>query len=163
MSFAVKFCRRCETWKTLDRFNRCSKHKDGLQYECKTCKYKITKAWSDANKERHRELQRNWEHENQQFRNEYKRYLLPKYRTRMNFNENKRRANKLKAIPKWANLDKIKAIYVEASNLGMSVDHIVPLQSEFVCGLHVENNLEIIPLIDNMSKNNRYWPDMFGD
>lgn len=40
------------------------------------------------------------------------------------------------------------------------VDHIVPLQSRLVCGLHNEANLSVIPAIDNNRKGNRYWPEM---
>jgi hypothetical protein len=77
----------------------------------------------------------------------------------------KRRAAKLGATPAWANLDKIALIYDAAASLSefmgapYEVDHIVPLQSKFVCGLHCEANLEIIPREDNRSKGNFTWPD----
>ena len=40
------------------------------------------------------------------------------------------------------------------------VDHIVPLKSKIVCGLHCSANLQVIPAIINSSKGNRVWPDM---
>ena len=40
------------------------------------------------------------------------------------------------------------------------VDHIVPLQSNIVCGLHNEFNLQVITKSANSSKRNYYWPDM---
>lgn len=79
----------------------------------------------------------------------------------------KRRANKLRATPKWANLDKIKSFYETSSGLSMllgewyNVDHIVPLQSPYVCGLHCEANMQVILRSENQSKNNRWWPDMW--
>lgn len=75
----------------------------------------------------------------------------------------KRRAAELQAIPAWADLDAIAAIYRKAQELGAGyhVDHTVPLISKFVCGLHCEANLRIIPAGENMKKNNRHWPDMW--
>lgn len=73
----------------------------------------------------------------------------------------RRRAAKLKAIPSWANKSEIYKIYLKAQSMkDMHVDHIVPLQSKLVCGLHVENNLQIIPAVENSRKSNVVWPDM---
>lgn len=65
-----------------------------------------------------------------------------------------RRARKLHATPSWANLDIIKRIYENAE--GMHVDHIIPLQGELVCGLHVENNLQYLTAEENLRKSNTF-------
>jgi len=76
------------------------------------------------------------------------------------------RAAQLKATPAWADLEKIAKFYEAARVLGMftgewhEVDHIVPLQSKLVCGLHVDNNLRVVLRSDNRRKANRHWPDM---
>ena len=73
-----------------------------------------------------------------------------------------RKATKLNATPSWANLEQIKRIYSTCANItkrtGIEhhVDHIIPLQGENVCGLHVENNLAIIPAKMNLQKSNKY-------
>ena len=73
----------------------------------------------------------------------------------------KRRAALNNAIPAWANEQAILDIYRECRNHpDHHVDHIVPLVSKIVCGLHCEANLRIIPAVENYSKNNRRWPDM---
>ena len=67
----------------------------------------------------------------------------------------KRRAIKLKATPKWADLYKIKCFY-DSRPEGYHVDHIVPLQGERVCGLHVLENLQYLTAAENLSKGNKF-------
>lgn len=64
-----------------------------------------------------------------------------------------------RVTPSWANQEKIKAVYAEAKRLGMAVDHIIPLRGKTVCGLHVENNLQLLPPLQNTLKGNRFDPD----
>ncbi len=66
-----------------------------------------------------------------------------------------RRALKLNATPPWADLEKIKEIYLTCPE-GYHVDHIVPLQGNNVCGLHVEYNLQHLPALENIQKSNKF-------
>ena len=66
----------------------------------------------------------------------------------------KRRADKLNATPKWANLEKIKQIYKNCPK-GYHVDHFIPLKGVNVCGFHVENNLRYLNAKQNISKGNK--------
>jgi len=77
-----------------------------------------------------------------------------------NANNAKRRATKFQATPAWVDHDAIRDIYFEAAYQQMHVDHIVPLQSESVCGLHAEHNLQLLSVEDNSAKGNRTWPGM---
>lgn len=77
----------------------------------------------------------------------------------------RKRAKRL-ATPVWADINAMRAIYRAAQEISLKtgvkhhVDHIVPLKSDIVCGLHSQFNLQVIPGKDNLRKHNRYWPDM---
>ncbi len=70
----------------------------------------------------------------------------------------KRNCAKIKATPRWANLRAIEDIYKKAVELGLEVDHIVPLQNPLVCGLHVEGNLQLLAKKENAKKGNKFIP-----
>jgi hypothetical protein len=104
------------------------------------------KQWVSENPERLRELAREHRKANPDMYREYK---------------VRRRLAETRATPVWANIDAIRAWYTFASvTPGVHVDHIVPLNSPIVCGLHCEFNLQLLPANENMSKGNRHWPDM---
>lgn len=67
------------------------------------------------------------------------------------------------ATPPWANRFAINKIYSEAEKAGKVVDHIVPLRSARVCGLHVPWNLQISTFEENSQKSNHHWPDMWNE
>lgn len=52
-------------------------------------------------------------------------------------------------------MDAIREIYVNRPN-DCHVDHIIPLRGKLVSGLHVENNLQYLPALENMKKHNTY-------
>ena len=76
----------------------------------------------------------------------------------------RRQAAKLNATPGWANAFFIEEAYdlarrrTKATGVTWEVDHIVPLVSKVVCGLHVEHNLRVIPTTMNRAKGNRWVP-----
>jgi hypothetical protein len=70
-----------------------------------------------------------------------------------------------RAIPKWVDKDHmwlIKEAYelaqLRTKLFGFSwhVDHIIPLKGKLVSGLHVIENLQVIPGIENIIKKNSY-------
>jgi len=75
----------------------------------------------------------------------------------------RRRKHRL-ATPKWLSRkqkSEIRQIYQIAITMSKTtgeqyvVDHIVPLRSELVCGLHVPWNLRVIPQQENLLKSNK--------
>lgn len=75
-------------------------------------------------------------------------------------------ARKVQAVPEWVDYKKIRLYYKQAcvlskkSGVPYQVDHIVPLVSALVCGLHSQHNLAVVTAAENQSKGNRVWPDM---
>lgn len=86
-----------------------------------------------------------------------------------------RRARKLRAVPPWhadktislfASLRETAEKLLSATGERYEVDHIVPLVGKarghtVVCGLHVDNNLQLIKASANAKKSCYSWPDMW--
>jgi 5-methylcytosine-specific restriction endonuclease McrA len=85
-----------------------------------------------------------------------------------NANSAKRRSLIKQAIPTWANIDMIQKIYDKCASttnetgIRHNVDHIVPLQGKNVCGLHCEDNLQILTETANKQKGNKLNPHIPG-
>jgi hypothetical protein len=85
---------------------------------------------------------------------------------RYNFLAAKHRKAVKRATPEWltdAHWQEIDDIYHLAKEMAwlnegtpFHVDHIVPLQGEVVCGLHVPWNLQLLSPTNNMRKNNKF-------
>jgi hypothetical protein len=73
----------------------------------------------------------------------------------VNFYTNSRRARTKIQTPKWADRQAIKEFYINCPE-GYHVDHIIPLKGKNVCGLHVEDNLQYLPAVENMIKSNKF-------
>lgn len=63
--------------------------------------------------------------------------------------------------PPWADLQAIREVYRQArqqtaaEGIPYDVDHVYPLRSDWVSGLHVVENLAVIPASHNRRKGNR--------
>lgn len=177
----TKTCFHCKTNKSILDFHKKSAKKDGLNPSCKQCvntmwdvkQYRTQEenrihvnAWAINNRQKVRNRMAQWVKENPA----QHKINCDRWQKRNPANllkrAAKRRAFKLQAIPKWVNYKKIQEFYETANGLNMltgewhDVDHIVPLQSKLVCGLHCEANLQVLPRKVNQSKGNRFWLDM---
>lgn len=76
------------------------------------------------------------------------------------------RTRALKGASANSDKAKVQAFYelakemTEKTGVRHHVDHIVPLKSRIVCGLHNEFNLQVITAEENIRKHNRSWPEM---
>jgi 5-methylcytosine-specific restriction endonuclease McrA len=127
-----KYCKKCAKIHSKDEFMNSSKLWDNLRSECKA---------------------------------QEKVYEINRDRSKKRLYDAKRRAAYLYREPIWLTLEQkleiecfyYKAMrYEEETGIKHHVDHIVPLQGNNVCGLHVPWNLQVIPASDNLSKGNRY-------
>lgn len=177
----MKTCSKCKESKLKTEFNKKTDARDGLYPLCKLCVKAKNAArvaadpeknkrqvyeWNIKNIERRREIARNYVKRNPEKMAERSAKWQKENAAKAAAKTMAYEAAKLRAIPKWANLKKISEIYAKASMLAKEdgidyhVDHVIPLRSKIVCGLHCEANLMILEAAKNRSKSNRHWPDM---
>lgn len=117
--------------------------------------------WQKENKESIYARNRAWRNDNKNKISAANKIWRENNRAYIRFHNVCRIAHIKLATPQWADMKKIKAIYAmaliktETTGVQYHVDHIVPLRGKLVCGLHVENNLRVIPAKDNLIKGNR--------
>jgi len=94
-----------------------------------------------------------------QYRQKHKRENPDLYRVLVNI----RRRRFRQATPKWVTAEErkqIRYLYAQAREMTVAtgvkyeVDHVIPLISDEVCGLHVLCNLRVIPKEENLKKSN---------
>jgi hypothetical protein len=111
-----------------------------------------TISWQRVNKEKYNSKSRKW-------CKEHKEVYLAKWHKRMSALRS--------ATPQWLSEEQkreMRRFHADAKELQwlsdprdpLTVDHIIPLQSEDVCGLHVPWNLQILPRSQNSIKGNKW-------
>ena len=120
--------------------------------------------WYRENKERKQEYDRKCYQESEKKR-ETNRKWRQENPDKVSAKNAKRNASKLQRTPCWLTKDDLFMIE-EAYALAKlrdkvtwfkwHVDHIVPLQGKTVSGMHVPNNLQVIPGVVNVSKHNNW-------
>lgn len=158
----MKICKECNLVKELSAFGIQKSCADGLRTSCKECRKIESKKWYECKKEELSEYYAVKYLENKEVissRNNKWKKDNPSKRAAYKAN---RRAAELGAMPKWADIEKIKRFYRLAKVMSLisvhkyHVDHIIPLQGKKVCVFHIETNLQVIKASDNLIKGNKY-------
>jgi hypothetical protein len=181
-SIASKKCPKCGARKPLSEFGKSKSTKDGLRVYCKLCHRADCLEWRSKNpnyRKNYYSANKGAEKEKSARRDRRAYYLANKEviierclqwaknnAARCAARAMQRIAIKNLATPTWADISKIQEIYQLAERKRIEsgemwhVDHIVPLKSKTVCGLHVACNLQLLRAAENVAKSNRHWPDM---
>ena len=147
----TKVCTKCDIEKGVGKYNKSKRGKYGVISECKVCFNQRAAQRYEANKETLLKQKAAYKKANRHIGNAH---------------NAKRKVSKLQSTPAWVDLEAIKGMYQLATifnrtGMNLHVDHIIPLQSDLVCGLHCESNMQLMPASDNISKGNRHWSDQW--
>jgi hypothetical protein len=175
----MKTCTKCETVKEISMFHK-GNNADGFRTWCKFCVSAYKKQYRIKNADRLKKQQAEYDALKNPLRRDYfaQRYQNNKahilavnnaYRREQPHKnaakETKRRAAKLLRTPVWLTKDdmwlieqayELSALRTKLFGFAWEVDHILPLQGKIVSGLHVPNNLQVIPAVINRQKRNKY-------
>jgi len=151
-----------------------SPHARALANEIRKKRYKVrkeeflarNKVWREENQKLVNALSRDWTERNRERRRKIATDWQKRHPEKVAAATRRRQAAAQRACPSWAieffireayHLAKLRERHVGGS---WHVDHVVPLRNKLVCGLHTHSNIQVIPAVANISKSNRYWPDM---
>lgn len=181
----TKVCSTCKENKPIYSFAKDASKKDKLRCQCKTCHslvrsqhyidnkesiLKRNKEYRQSHKDALRKSRKRYIKENPEkiaiLKRDYSKRDQQRNPAKYAAKEAHRRFAVRQAIPSWMDNDAVDGMYELSmlfKNVGLDthVDHIIPLRSNLVCGLHCEANLQLLPASNNTSKGNRWWPDMW--
>lgn len=188
----TKVCKKCNKELPIEDFTLVKRNKDGRSGSCKPCDNAV-KAKNVTPEIQHQRYLKSREKILKSQKEYYEAIKkTSKYQEHMyNYTKSyrasrpgwmaaqcaKRRAKNLQATAKWdveltefisEEAHHLRGLRDAATNIKWNVDHIVPLQGKTFSGLHVWNNLQVIPKRFNVQKLNRNcdeyrWSDYFKE
>ena len=158
-------CYECARQKAKRKYHHDPKYREYQNQWRKDNAEKVAKYAQESEKRniKNRRLQSlKWYYKNKESANQRKKQWDKNNPDKVAFYRIKRRYIEKQATPAWANKQKIRRIYLNRPT-GFQVDHIIPLNSPIVCGLHVEDNLQYLPKFENVSKGNKLLPEVMNN
>jgi len=157
----MKECSKCKEKKNFTEFYR-RKERNGYKSHCKSCESEHKKEYYKKNKAHIRSRNDQWKKDNPDKHNKNFRKWRINNLDIMNAHCSAARAKRIKRYVDWADSQYIKDLYRNAKEaskifgIDYEVDHVIPLQGKYVSGLHVEDNLQILPSFENRTKSNKW-------
>jgi len=155
MESSKRQCKKCEGVKDISEFR---KHSCGFCHTCIKCSNKQVGQWAKNNKaarnvivQRSRAKTKVWRDYSRKWQKD-------------NGTVAKRRSKLSIATPIWLDIDhkwmireahSLRKLRELVTGVKHNVDHIVPIMSDIVCGLHVPWNLQVITARENNLKGNK--------
>lgn len=153
----MKTCLICQTTKPFTAFSLLPKGRDGFHPWCQECVSEYNKARYHAGKNPSRYTRKSaatiLPSTPPAKTKTAERKATPGYVTADSVY---RKLLKSGHVPRWSRFEDLLPIYQAAASCGMAVDHIVPLNGDDVCGLHVPWNLQLLTPSENARKARRY-------
>jgi hypothetical protein len=167
----MKKCNLCQIEKTKTEFYKKNTAKDGLFWWCRSCHKEKMKvkyhelAKNETYKIKEKERVSEFWLSNPDIRKKCDQDYANKNRFKLTAKVGKYRSLKMKRTPSWLTSNdfwiieqvyELAALRTKMFGFQWQVDHVIPLQGKLVSGLHVPDNLRVIPARDNRSKSNHF-------
>ena len=132
---------------------------------CMECDNVIKKQYLIDNPEKVAEQKRNGYIKNKAKYLKQKQQYRQENKGKINALVAKRKSYIKQATPAWVGKEELwliteiyelAALRTKLFGFGWHVDHIIPLQGKLVSGLHVPENMRVIPAIENIKKKNKF-------
>jgi len=167
----MKTCNRCQVDKPFDSFYKKKGSKDGLFWWCRDCHKAYVKAKYHelAKDENYRASERArilaFHRANPEKIKACNARYAAKNLPRLNAKSKAYVLSRERRTPNWLTEEdlwmleqayELAAIRTKVFGFRWDVDHVIPLHGRLVSGLHVPQNVQVIPAALNQSKSNRY-------
>lgn len=159
-------CKSCRRQHYLDNAEKESIRQMQYWHNNRERYRETSRAYYESHKSEYRDRARKWYEANKDVVLQNCQNWREKNRERVAGYTRERRRKQEMATPSWVNMERVESFYASAlmltaeSGIKYCVDHIVPIVSDYVCGLHCEDNLQIMTVSENAEKSNLHWPDM---
>jgi len=160
-----KVCKTCLIEKPVSEFYKQStRGGHGVRGSCKLCDNVQKKEYRDLLGKKLLERKKSEYQRNRQSRLSQKRIYRQENKGKINALVAARKKVIKQRTPKWLTEDdkwiiqeayELAALRSKLFGFSWHVDHVIPLQGKQVSGLHVPNNLQVIPGVENIRKKNK--------